>query len=307
MSEPAYAADPLVEIIARYARIDGDFATPIPGLYFYRRSKVSAPLPCVYGLGLGVGVQGKKRLVVDGHTLENGPGLSILTTIDVPVVAQISEASSARPFLGLLFKLDASLIAQTSAELELPPVPRVEARGAMSLQPLENRLGDAVRRLVMLLEEPEPMRAMIASLIEKEIYIRLLTGSHGRRLREFIATGSPNQHIARVVSYLKQNFRNVIRMDDLAAYANMSPSTFRQHFRVVCGMSPLQFQKRLRLQEARQILLAGRIDAAEAASLVGYESVSQFTREYRRLFGNPPLKDVKLQQEGLVVTAYSFP
>jgi AraC-like DNA-binding protein len=294
--------DPLAMQIARYAKADGDFGTQIPGLYFYRRSRVSTPMPCFYGLGLAVGIQGKKIVVAGGETFESGPGLSLLTMVDLPVVWHISEATTAKPYFGLLLTLDTKLIAQLSAELEMSYVAPSESRRALSHQPIDQNLHIAVQRLVMLLDERESIRVHVAPLIQREIYIRLLMGAHGPTLSELVAAGSPRQQIARAVSLLKQHFRKSMKMDDLALYANMSPSTFRQHFRTVCGMSPLQFQKRLRLQEARQTLLAQRIDTSEVAHLVGYESVSQFIRDYRRLFGNPPLRDLKMQQ-GFSVTS----
>ena len=150
----------------------------------------------------------------------------------------------------------------------------------------------ALARLVRLLDEPL-LTPRIAPLIQQEIAERLLNGRYGSALRRLITLGSPNQQIAKVMSWLKQNYMDNMPMNDLAAKAHMSPSTFRQHFRVVTGMSPLQYLKHLRLQEARQLMLNGDIDAGSAAVRVGYESASQFSREYSRLFGQPPYRDTR--------------
>ena len=151
---------------------------------------------------------------------------------------------------------------------------------------------DALIRLVTLLDEP-PLVPKLAPLIQQEISIRLLTGPHGSQLRRLVTAGSPSQQIAKAVAWLKQNFVEALHGDDLADRAHMSPSTFRQHFRALTGLSPLQYQKQLRLQEARQLMLNQNLDAGSAAGRVGYESASQFSREYNRLFGAPPQRDIK--------------
>ena len=157
---------------------------------------------------------------------------------------------------------------------------------------LDDALLGALVRLVRLLEEPA-LVDRLAPLIQQEITIRLLTGPHGPQLQHLAANGSPSQQIAKAVAWLKQNFTRAIQVDDLAARVHMSPSTFRQHFRAITGTSPLQYQKQLRLQEARQLMLNQNVDAGNAGGLVGYESASQFSREYSRLFGAPPQQDVK--------------
>lgn len=151
---------------------------------------------------------------------------------------------------------------------------------------------DALVRLVELLDEPT-LTPSLAPLIQQEIIMRLLASPHGTHLRHLIAAGSPSQQIAKAVTWLKRNFTHALLVDELAARAHMSPSTFRQHFRAITGTSPLQFQKQLRLQEARQLMLNQNVDASNAGGLVGYESSSQFSREYSRLFGAPPQRDVR--------------
>lgn len=291
----------LIFLISKFAQYDADFTTDLPELSFYRRSQISAPMPCVYGLGVAVVLQGKKRLIVGDETIEYGPGQSLLTTIDLPGVSYISQASPSAPYLSMLLRLDTRVIAQLAAEMDLSPNRQEASHRALSFQELDTGLRDTLHRLVMLLDEPPILRSHLSPLLQKEIYVRLLAGPHGTKLLQLVSSGTPARQIAQTVTWIKQNFHKHIEIDSLAALAHMSGSTFRQHFRAVCGMSPLQFIKQIRLQEARQLLLTGKLDAGEAALRVGYESPSQFTREYKRLFGNPPLRDLKILKEDITL------
>lgn len=195
-----------------------------------------------------------------------------------------------------MLTLDSRQIVQLASEMQLPHPSRGPAYRPISIEALDEALIDALIRLVKLLHEP-PMVARLAPLIQQEITVRLLAGTRGRQLRHLANTGSPSQQIAKAVAWLKQNFTQELHVDELAARMHMSPSTFRQHFRAIIGTSPLQFQKQLRLQEARQLMLNQNLDAGNAGGLVGYESASQFSREYRRLFGAPPQQDIKRMRQ----------
>ena len=278
--------------IGKFAQNDGDHITGIPRLSLHRRSARTEPLPCIYGLGLGITAQGGKQVTIGEHVIAYGPGQSLLTTIDLPVVARVTRADRAKPFLGMLLTLDARALVQSAAEMDLPPLSREQTPRAISLCALEAPLLDAVIRLVQLLNEPQ-LISSIAPLIQQEIMVRLLSGHQGPYLRHLVSMGSPGHQVAQAMTWLKQNFVRDVLMDDLAARAHMSPSTFRQHFRNLTGMSPLQYQKQLRLQEARQLMLNQSMDASSTAARVGYESASQFSREYSRLFGAPPQRDIK--------------
>lgn len=282
----------LARAVERIARSDGDHATAVSALSLHRRSHPTEPLHCVYGLGLGVIVQGSKQVLLGNEVINYAPGQSMLTTIDAPVVAHVTKASSREPFLGLFLTLDPRLIVQAASELDITQRPRERGFRSISVEASEVALLDALVRLAELLDDPA-LVAALAPLIQQEIIIRLLTGPHGAHLQDLVAAGSPSQQIAKAVAWLKRNFKMPMEVDGLAARAHMSPSTFRQHFRTITGTSPLQFQKQLRLQEARQLLLNGNVDASHAGGLVGYESPSQFSREYSRLFGEPPQRDVK--------------
>ncbi|KYG17891.1 HTH-type transcriptional activator RhaS [Serratia plymuthica] len=282
----------LASLVANIAAADGDYPTAIPALTIYRRNAVTAPMPCIYGLGLGLTVQGGKRVTLGNEIFDYGPGQSLITSVDLPVVSYVTQASVAEPYLGLRLELDARLISQLAADPDVVAGAKSSGGRAVSVVELEDGLLEAVSRLVSLLEEPALM-ASIYPLILQEITIRLLNGQYGPTLRNLVAQGSPSQQIARVLSWLKLNFTQDLSMEALAAKACMSPSTFRQHFRALTGMSPLQYLKSLRLQEARQVMMNEGLDAGSAAVRVGYESASQFSREYTRLFGAPPLRDIK--------------
>lgn len=282
----------LARAIERHARTAGDHETAIPALSLHRRNAPTEPLPCIYPLSLALTAQGNKQVLLGERIFEYFPGQSLLTTMDLPVVSNVTRATMRKPYLGLLLKLDARAIALADSGMKLSQPDRTCGHEPVSVETLDPSLLDALVRLVDLLDDPI-LLPRLAPLIQQEVVIRLLTGPHGPHLRQLITEESPSQQIARVLIWMKQNFTKAIRIDELAAAANMSPSTFRQHFRDMTGMSPLQYQKQLRLQESRQLMLNQNLDAGRAASLVGYESASQFSREYSRLFGAPPQRDVR--------------
>jgi AraC-like DNA-binding protein len=284
-------ASSLARAIARFAQTDGDHNSAIPALTLHRRKAPTEPLHCIYNLGLGVVAQGDKQVLLGGESIDYGPEQSMLTTVDLPVVSHVTRASAREPFLGMMLTLDLRSIVQMASEMDAPPARRDDAYRSISFEPLDAALLDALVRLVNLLDEPT-LVPRLAPLIQQEITIRLLNGPHGPQLQHLVIAGSPSQQIAKAVAWLKQNFAQPLHGDDLADRAHMSPSTFRQHFRALTGVSPLQYQKQLRLHEARQLMLNENLDAGSAAGRVGYESASQFSREYSRLFGAPPQRDV---------------
>lgn len=297
--QPVLMKEPMACTVSRLAGAvdlalgsDDEKIGALPGLDLYRRADITAPMHCIYGLGIGVTLQGCKRVLVGSEVLTYGPGQSMVTSVDLPVISQVSQATVAQPFLGIMLALDNATVMQVADRMKLSQRLREQEFRAVSVHPLDTGVLDAVRRLVDLLVEPHLLETL-APLIKEELIARLLSGAHGPQLLHVIAAGSPSQHIARTVAWLKLNYRQALRMDDLAAHAHMSPSTFRQHFRALTGMSPLQYQKQLRLQAARQLMLSQGVDASSAGGIVGYESSSQFSREYSRLFGEPPQRDIK--------------
>ncbi|MGF6347736.1 AraC family transcriptional regulator [Variovorax sp. W2I14] len=286
----------LARAVERIAQSDGDYLTAIPELSVHRRSATTEPMHCLYGFGVGITVSGQKRVALGEEVFDYSAGQSLLTTADLPVVTHITHASPTQPFMGLMLRLDPRTVVQAAAEMALPQPGKDSSYRAMSLGALDATLLGAVTRLVELIDEPR-LLPQLAPLLQREILVRLLAGRHGPQLQRLVAVGSPSQQVVQSMAWLKVNFTQPVLADDLAASVHMSPSTFRQHFRAVAGMSPMQYLKQLRLQEARQLMLNQGIDAGTAGVRVGYESASQFSREYARLFGAPPLRDIRRMRE----------
>ncbi|NHF65616.1 AraC family transcriptional regulator [Xanthomonas hortorum] len=280
----------LAATIARFAPSDGNYETAVPGLKLFRYAQPTVPMPYVYEPGIAVVAQGSKCVVLADEIYEYGVGQSLLTSVDLPVVSRVSEATSAEPYLGMALALDTRSIVQLATEADLPRQRTVPGRGLL-IGDLSAHLQDALLRLLLLIDEPEHI-PLLAPLIQREISVRLLTGPQGAQLRQLVAAGSQVQQIAKAIAWLKEHYTTSFPVEELAARTHMSPSTFRLHFRTVTGMGPLQYQKQLRLQEARWLMLNEDADSVSAAIRVGYESATQFSREYSRAFGAPPLRDI---------------
>jgi len=281
----------LGESIARWTDNGDRYETGIPGLSLHQRSEPSPPISIMYEPRICVVAQGVKRVLLGDDTYVYDAHHFLITSVDLPTVVQIINASREKPYLGLVLKLDQREISQLMVDSNLPPPRPQQSSRAMATGEVTLPLLTAFQRLIDLLDEPEDI-PILAPIIQREIFYRLLMGDQGARLRQMASAGSQSQQIARAIGWLKGNFAKQLRIDDLAAQANMSTSTFHHHFRAVTAMSPLQYQKWLRLNEARRLMLAENQDATTAAFHVGYESPSQFSREYSRLFGDSPLRDV---------------
>lgn len=289
---PNQAISALANAIARFAQNDGDYKTEIPALSLHRRSSPSDPLPCIFSLGLGVVAQGRKQALLGSDVIQYGPGQSVLTTIELPVSSHVTHASAQEPLLGLMLTFDRQDIEQWAADMPLAAVHRAAIHRSVDVEWLDERVAWDLVRLIELLDQPQLLTSL-APLIQQEIIIRLLTGPHAPQLLRLVGEGSPSQQISKAVAWIKNHFAQIMKVDELADRVHMSPSTFRQHFRTMTGTSPLQYQKQLRLQEARYLMLSQKMDAGHAGHQVGYESASQFSREYNRLFGLPPQQDIQ--------------
>jgi len=281
----------LSKSIARWTDESDRVETAIPGLTLYRRNEPSEPISIMYEPRICVVAQGAKRVLLGDETYVYDAHHFLVTSVNLPTFAQIIKASPEKPCLGLILKLDQRVMSQLMVDSNLPPPrPQQSSRG-MATGEVTLPMLSTFQRLIELLDEPKDI-PILAPIIQREIFYRLLVGDQGVRLRQMASTGSQSQQIARAIDWLKGNFTQPLRIEDLASQVNMSTSTFHHHFRAVTAMSPLQYQKWLRLSEARRLMLAEYQDATTAAFQVGYESPSQFSREYGRLFGAPPLRDI---------------
>ena len=286
----AIARQELTSLVERYAATEGNTATAWGPLTLFRAESSSVPTCTLYEPGIGMALQGVKQILVGPDTLVYEPGAYLLTSVDMPVTAQVLRASVQEPCLCLTLGFDLQRIRELLPDVEVPRADAVAPRG-MALGAIDADLLETLLRLVRLLERPRDL-PILGPLIERELLYRLLTGAQGARLAQMAATGSQGHQIARAVQWLREHYHRPLRIDDLASMVSMSASSLHHHFRAVTAMSPLQYQKQLRLQEARRLLLSERCDVATAAHRVGYESPSQFSREYSRRFGAPPLRDV---------------
>jgi AraC-like DNA-binding protein len=280
----------LESAVERQTGADGAYDTAVPALRLSRFSAPSDLVGVLYEPSLCVVAQGAKEVLLAGETYRLDPAGSLLVSVDLPVAARVVEASPGRPYLAVRLSLDLAVVGELLADDVVAPPLGPPSRG-ITVTPVEPPLLDAVTRLVALLDSP-PDVGPLAPLVLREITYRLLAGSQGTRLRQIAAAGAPAQRIASAIRWLKDHFADPLRVESLAKRVRMSPSAFHLHFKGVTALSPLQYQKRLRLQEARRLMLGEGLDAAGAAFRVGYESPSQFSREYRRLFGAPPRRDV---------------
>lgn len=292
----------LVTRIAAHAPSVGEHSTAIDGLILFRRTRATACYRAAVEPSLTVFVQGKKRMSLGRTPYLCGPSSFFLSSIDVPIESQIVEASEDVPLLSMLLRLDMSIVRAILNREELPEVePSGQARGVAIGQASAGLL-NACSRLMELLETPEDI-PFLSHLIEGEIIYRILKTPQGVRLRTIATTGDLGNRTARAITWLKGNYAKRLHMEELAGVAGMGVSTLHHQFRALTAMSPLQYQKQLRLQRARERMLMDGVDATSAAYEVGYESVSQFNREYSRFFGQPPMRDVKALRASTVVAA----
>ena len=280
--------------IGRWTIGQFDWQTPISGLTFFRREAPMPPTICLVEASIVLVVQGEKQMLAGGEAYPYNIHRFLITSLDIPANSQVVTASPDNPCLGLALKLDLRTMAELIAQGGLPlPEDRSSDRGAViGLGTVTPMLLEPFKRMLDLLDEPSAI-PILAPLIEREIHYRLLMSDQAARLQQIASVGSQGHRVAKAIDWLKVNYTETLRIDDLAAQVKMSPSSLHHHFRQLTAMSPLQYQKWLRLNEARRLMLNKDSDAASAAFEVGYESPSQFSREYTRLFGAPPKRDIE--------------
>jgi len=293
MRSAAQAYSELASLAARFINEDGEVQTAVDGLSLSRRTSPSSPCHGSYRPCLALVLQGAKSLQLGSATISYATGEYLVTSLDLPVTWRVSEASIEAPHFCMSLAIDSEKLVTLLGKMDISRQSgfnEVKRGIAVNAAPIE--LLEASIRLLSLLDKPNDIPVM-APLIEQEILYRLLMGPGGERLINIATVDSQANRIARSIGWLRQNFALPLRIEQLAEYVNMSASSFHHHFKAVTAMSPIQYQKQLRLTEARRLMLVERLDAGTAGHRVGYQSPSQFSREYSRLYGNPPVRDIE--------------
>lgn len=283
----------LAQLIARFAPNSGMASTVVPRLSLIRANQPSATVPTVYEASLCIIAQGSKRVSLADQSVIYDASSYLLVSVDLPLVGHVLEASPAAPYLCCKIDFDPAALADLLLT-EQRPAPGNDLP-VLAIYPTDTDLIDAACRLVRLLDRPESI-AVLAPLIEREILYRLLTGPHGGLLCQIGSVDSHLNQVSRAIATIRKGFHGQLRIDEIAAASGMSASSLHAHFKAITRMTPLEYQKQLRLQEARRLMLADGANAGTAGFAVGYDSPSQFSREYRRLFGAPPRQDIERLQ-----------
>ncbi|HHY0366229.1 TPA: AraC family transcriptional regulator N-terminal domain-containing protein [Vibrio parahaemolyticus] len=294
----AFATQKLAKLIDRWTGDANQYDTPISGLRFSRWTTPTPPTSYTHNPSICLIAQGRKRVLLGEESFIYDANHFLISSVDLPIIANIIKASEGQPYLGLIMELDLTEISQLIVDSELAFTQAKEAQKGIAVGELSESLLDAFVRLAELLDEGQNIK-ILAPIIKREIFYRLLMSEQGTRLHQIVTAGSHSHQIAKAIDWLKNNFVKPLSVGDLASYTGMSKSSFYTHFRSMTSMTPLQFQKKLRLSEARRLMLTENLDAMAATFKVGYESPSQFSREYSRLFGAPPSKDIKSLRENL--------
>ncbi|MBP1846698.1 AraC-like DNA-binding protein [Rhizobium petrolearium] len=299
MTLPFNPYQEIASISDRFASGDGEYLTTIEGLAISRRSTPSVPCHGSYRPCFAMVIQGAKSVQLGADTINYGPGHYLLTSLDLPVVWRVVEASPETPHFCLTFAINGERLLDlvSRAGIRQPNVPASGQRGIV-VNHATPELLDAAVRLMRLLDNPGDIGAM-APLIEQEILYRILTGPAGGQLINIAVADNHGNRIARAIAWLRENFARPLRIEDLAEHVSMSVSSFHHHFKTITAMTPVQYQKRLRLHEARRLMLVEGLDAGNAGHRVGYLSPSQFSREYSRLYGVSPARDMDAVREAV--------
>ncbi|HUX42198.1 MAG TPA: AraC family transcriptional regulator [Rectinemataceae bacterium] len=287
----------LSKLIGAFTPHEGSFELKRKGVHAIRRSHTSPEL--VHGIqrsALCIVAQGAKSVMLGQDLFEYDAARMIAFSVDLPVASRVTRASLAEPFLCLRLDLDPQMLAPLVLKVFPHGLPKAQDSGAVCVAPADPRIINATLRLVELMAQPDELE-LLAPLAVDEILIRLLRSPVGARIAQIGLVDTGLYGVEKAVSWLRSNFSRPMRVEELAELAHMSPSSFHQHFRSVTSMSPLQYQKALRLQEARNLMLSKMLDASTAGQLVGYASASQFSREYGRFFGKAPSKDIASLRE----------
>lgn len=288
------ACQELAAMVAQYTENQGNGAhqTAISQLEFMRESSASTAICGVSEPILAIVIQGKKEALLGEETYQYSAAQYLVVSVDLPLSGFVTEATPDKPYLGFKLNLDPVQLCDIIAQIQPNTGKKENSVRGLFVSNADAELVDCAIRLTRLLDRPQDI-PFLAPMMIREIYYRLLIGEQSEAVRQIATSGSTMQRIAEVIKLLKADFTTSLRVEDLAEQANMSAASFHRHFKKVTSMSPLQYQKQLRLLEARRLMLVEHADATSAAYQVGYESPSQFSREYSRMFGAPPIKDIE--------------
>ncbi|HTY00038.1 MAG TPA: AraC family transcriptional regulator [Bacteroidota bacterium] len=289
----------LLDLARQYCKREGIYTTPLPGFNVVRRDRTSEAIVGRYATLVCLVLQGEKKVWSGRNVFRYNPESYLVSCVDVPATFQVTKATPKEPYVGLTLELQPSLIYQILHDSPVEDLGEEDVAGGFFVEKVTPALADAFVRLMRSIGTKEELSVLAPSIV-REIHFRLMNSRYGTKIRQLGVVGSRSQRISKVVDHMLKEYAAPLKINDLARMANMSPSSFHMHFRQVTNMSPLQYQKRIRLQEARRLLSVERTDAASVAFTVGYESPSQFSREYKRLFGQPPMRDME-RMRGAVI------
>jgi AraC-like DNA-binding protein len=285
--------DKLVHILARHAQCDGVQPTALPRVHILRATTPTEAIPVLHRPAVCFVAQGRKQTMLGERVHPYAPPQFLIVSAEVPLTGQVTQASPEEPYLCLRLDLDPATLNAVIQDAFPGGLPDETLASSVDVGNASPELVDAVTRMAALLDVPATEQRFLAPLAEREILYRLLVGEQADRLRQIAFADSKLSRISRAITWIKANYAQPVKIEEIAALVNMSTSTFHEHFRTVTSMSPLQYQKQIRLQEARRLMLAQALDAATAGFRVGYESPSQFSRDYSRRFGLPPRRDIE--------------
>lgn len=291
-AETAGIREELANRIERFLKNDAERMTSLPGLSVATVLRPTVSSSYIYEPSISLILRGRKRLHLGKTTYIYNESRFLLTAVNLPTVTEVLDATPEAPYVSLLMRLDLQTARQVMADVGTTGSGGAATGIGMALGPATVELFDAVGRLITLIDNPQDL-LHVGPLIQREIIYRILVSSAGLRFRDTIIAGTQSQCIAKAIAWLRDHYMQPLRIEDLATLAGMGVSTLHHHFRVMTAMSPLQYQKHLRLHEARRILLTEAVDATTAAVRVGYESATRFNREYKRSFGAPPMRDIQ--------------
>jgi AraC-like DNA-binding protein len=288
----------LVSLVDRFSNIEGESETVIPQVSLFRASNPMANLPSVYDPCLCIIAQGEKEVSIEHEVYRYAPSEYLAVAVDLPMMNRILKASKVKPYLLMKIQIDVQQLSELLIHIKAITLGDKKTSRGIFVGKVDDLMGDCILKLARMLETPDEV-PILASQTIREIFYRVLKSEHGNAFAQISLHGSHTQRISSAIKIIRQDFRKPLNIEDLANHAGMSISSFHSHFKSVTAKSPLQFQKTLRLIEARRLMIAENLDSASAAFAVGYESASQFSREYSRMFGNPPGKDIGILKSSM--------